>query len=101
MFHAKGVQTPCSRLGKEPAVMQDGSRVGRAIYGSKCCRNVINMANIIEVPFAEGTILFAAPGNAGGQAFGVDDIIQRAVDGFEDALGIIQKLGEKLSVQLS
>ena len=59
------------------------------------------MAKIFEVPFAGGTILFYAPGTSGAQAFGADDVIQRAVDGFEDALTTIRQIGEKLANQLS
>jgi hypothetical protein len=59
------------------------------------------MAKIVEVPFDGGTIQFAV-GKAGGpQAFGADDIIEKAVDRLEDALSIVRRMGQSFAQQLT
>ena len=58
------------------------------------------MANLIEVPFKGGSVVFAAAGSGGPEAYTGADLAKRAQDTFEDALDAVRAMGEAMSEKL-
>jgi hypothetical protein len=59
------------------------------------------MADLVEVPFKGGTILFAAAGRGGAQAFSASPVTVKATETFEEILDAVRGLGEAMAEKLS
>jgi hypothetical protein len=59
------------------------------------------MAEMVEVPFEGGTVLFAAAGSGGAQAFTGASITVRASESLEEVLDAVRKLAETMADKLS
>lgn len=59
------------------------------------------MADLIEVPFNGGTVLFAATGSSDGpEAYGGTSVSVKAQETFEQALDAVRALGEVMAGKL-
>src|SRR5262249_29133340 len=59
------------------------------------------MADLIEVPFAGGSITFAAAGSSGPEAFGGAGVAQKAQDTLEEVLDQVRAMAEALGSKLT
>lgn len=59
------------------------------------------MADLLEVPFSGGTILFAAAGSSGPRAYTTANVIEKAQDTLEDAIEMVKSMGNAISKQMS
>ena len=59
------------------------------------------MADLVEVPFAGGSIIFAAAGSTGPQAFGGGGVTQKAQETLEEVLAQVRAMAEALGAKLA
>jgi hypothetical protein len=59
------------------------------------------MADLIEVPIKGGTLVFAAAGSEGPQAFSGGSLTERATESIEQVLDGVRNLGETIAGKLS
>lgn len=58
------------------------------------------MADLIEVPINNGTLLFAAAGSTGAQAYGGQEIVAKATETFDHILDQVCELGGTIAKKL-
>jgi hypothetical protein len=59
------------------------------------------MADLVEVPFDGGTLLFAAAGSEGAQAFSTGTVTIKATETFNEVLASVVAMGEQIARQIS
>jgi hypothetical protein len=59
------------------------------------------VADLIEVPITGGTLLFAAAGSSGPQAYTSQQVVAKATDALDDVLDKVCRLGETIGKKLS